>query len=76
MALKRSATVFCISAILGLRAFAQVAYDKPASRVIRNLDGTVLSVKVDPHQQRVEGGGAEPVVKVLPNPAASEKTSR
>jgi hypothetical protein len=54
LVLKRLAAVLCIFSIFSLRAFAQVAYDKPTSRVIRNLDGTVLSVKVDPHQQRVE----------------------
>jgi hypothetical protein len=32
----------------------QVHYNQPTSRIVRNADGTVLSVKVDPHQQREE----------------------
>jgi hypothetical protein len=35
-------------------ASAQVAYDKPLARVVRNADGTRLSTKVDPYNQVVE----------------------
>jgi len=35
-------------------SFAQVTYNQPTSRVVRNTDGTVLTVKIDPHQLRVE----------------------
>jgi hypothetical protein len=33
---------------------AQVSYDKPLARVVRNNDGTRLSTKVDPYNQVVE----------------------
>jgi hypothetical protein len=33
---------------------AQISYQQPASRVVRNDDGTRLNIKVDPHNQRVE----------------------
>ena len=29
-------------------------YEQPSARVVRNLDGTRLNVKIDPHNQRVE----------------------
>jgi hypothetical protein len=35
-------------------ATAQVSYSQPTARVVRNADGTRLSIKVDPHVQRVE----------------------
>jgi hypothetical protein len=35
-------------------ASAQVSYDKPLARVVRNADGTRLSTKVDPYNQMVE----------------------
>ena len=33
---------------------AQISYNQPAARVVRNADGTRLNIKVDPHSQRVE----------------------
>ncbi len=34
--------------------FAQVSYQQPSARIVRNADGTRLTVKVDPHTQQVE----------------------
>lgn len=33
---------------------AQISYNRPTARVVRNADGTRLNIKVDPHSQRVE----------------------
>ena len=38
----------------GAEGRAQVSYDKPLARVVRNNDGTRLSTKVDPYNQVVE----------------------
>jgi hypothetical protein len=43
-----SCSVFCVG------TSAQVSYDKPLARVVRNADGTRLSTKVDPYNQMVE----------------------
>ncbi len=31
-----------------------ISYQKPSARIVRNADGTKLSIKVDPYNQRVE----------------------
>ncbi len=38
----------------GVEGSAQITYDKPLARVVRNNDGTRLSTKVDPYNQVVE----------------------
>lgn len=43
-----------VSCVMCAGASAQVAYDKPLARVVRNADGTRLSTKVDPYNQVVE----------------------
>ena len=35
-------------------AQGSISYQKPSARIVRNADGTKLSIKVDPYNQRVE----------------------
>ena len=44
----------CLPVVYCAEAKAQVSYDKPLARVVRNNDGTRLSTKVDPYNQVVE----------------------
>lgn len=38
----------------GAQTSVQSPYQQPSARVIRNADGTLLNVKIDPHNQQVE----------------------
>lgn len=55
----RTQTLAALCLLTGLfaapqSARAQISYQQPTARVVRNPDGTRLNIKVDPHNQQVE----------------------
>lgn len=51
--------------LLGVSLSAQSPFATPLSRVVRNQDGTMLSIQVDPNNQRVEEILTDKAHKVL-----------